>query len=260
MKSISRRLFDWQNWPFYFFYFPISYAWVVYYLRTRSLWFYTASNPTLAFGGFEGEGKREMYRQLPAEFCPRSTYVQPGTPFGEVVQRVEEAGLRYPFIVKPNVGMKGLLFRKIETEEQLRTYHRHMPAEYIVQEFLDLPYEVSVFYCRMPDEPKGRITALIQKNLMQVTGDGHSTLDELVQRDPLAARWRDRIRLEQGSRMNRVPAAGEVCCLSHIGNIMNGAQFINLKDQIDERLEHLFDEISRNNQFYYGRYDIKCAS
>jgi len=66
-KAFINRVTDWHNWPFYLFYTPIAYAWVLYYIKTRSLWFYTASNPTLAFGGFEGVPKSQMYNQLPEE-------------------------------------------------------------------------------------------------------------------------------------------------------------------------------------------------
>ena len=37
----------------------------------------------------------------------------------EVKKKIAEAGFMYPFIVKPDVGMKGILFRKIDNEEQL---------------------------------------------------------------------------------------------------------------------------------------------
>ena len=69
-------------------------------------------------------------------------------PFNEVIKRISEAGFTYPFVVKPDVGMKGILFRKIENEEQLHKYHERIPVEYIVQDLVDLPVEVSVFYYR----------------------------------------------------------------------------------------------------------------
>ena len=32
--------------------------------------------------------------------------------------------------------MKGILFRKIENEDQLKKYHERIPVEYIVQDWL----------------------------------------------------------------------------------------------------------------------------
>ena len=51
-------------------------------------------------GGFEGEPKKEMYEQLPPDKFPKTVYVMHDWPFEEVVRRISEAGLHYPFIVK----------------------------------------------------------------------------------------------------------------------------------------------------------------
>src|SRR6476659_5133185 len=183
-KAFINRVTDWHNWPFYLFYTPIAYAWVLYYIKTRSLWFYTASNPTLAFGGFEGVPKSQMYNQLPEELCPKSIYISPSLSFAEVTRNLAGSGITYPFVVKPDIGMKGLLFRKIENEQQLKIYHTQIPATYIIQEFIDMPCEVSVFYLRKPSCSNGVITAFIEKVLLEVTGDGVAKLDELISKNP----------------------------------------------------------------------------
>ncbi len=260
MKNIVKRLIDWEHWPFYLFYFPISYAWPWYYIKSRSLWFFTASNPTLAFGGFEGERKSEMYKQLPAHLCPRSILIKPSASFEDVMQQVRMQRMQYPFIVKPDVGMKGILFRKIENEAQLEKYHKHMPVDYIIQQFLDHALEVSVFYYRKPGSNKGCITALIAKDLLEVTGDGVSAISELVTKHPDAKGMVPAIKKQYGKDLEKVLGIGERFCLSHIANLDNGAKFINLYDKVDEKLAEVFDDISRKNQFYYGRYDIKCES
>jgi hypothetical protein len=49
--------------------------------------------------------------------------------------------------------------------------------------------------------------------------------------------------------------------LSIAGNHNRGASFINLHQQIDERLCNVFDRISNEaGEFYFGRYDLKCSS
>lgn len=259
-QRMVRKIADWTHWPFYIFYSPLSLAWAGYYIKSRSLWYFTASNPTLSLGGFEGEAKTEMYRQLPEHLCPRTIVVEPVYPFAEIVKQVAQKGITYPFIVKPDVGMKGIMFRKIEREGQLRQYHERMPATYLIQEFLDTPCEVSVFYCRQPGSARGEITAMIQKNLLEVHGDGRSTLEALVVRRPEAAPWLEKMRREQDSQLSTVLAEGERYRLSHVANLINGAHFTNLTKRVNERLVRLFDDISHASQFYYGRYDIKCHS
>jgi hypothetical protein len=222
------------------------------------LWFFTSANPTLDFGGFEGEAKSDMYRQLPPQFIPKSLLIDPKVPIADVLVQVHAAALQYPIVVKPDVGMKGLLFRKIQSEAQLRTYHQHMPVAYIIQEYLDLPLEVSVFYYRKPGNNTGRITALIGKELPVVTGDGRHTLRQLVQRHEDAQGLLPKMEKQYGATLDRVLPAGETFYISHIANRFNGARFKNLKEHIDGELLRVFDGISHATQYYYGRYDIKC--
>lgn len=231
-----------------------------YYLKTRSLWFFTASNPTMEFGGFEGEAKSNIYKQIPSGFCADTIIIDPTIPFSEVEQKLKGSSIEFPFIVKPDVGKKGILCRKIEHLSQLEQYHNNLPVNYLIQKFIDLPLEVSVFYYRMPNEAKGHVTAVIQKDLPEVIGDGESTISELIFDKYETAKWLQAIEVQLGAEMNRVLNKDEAFCLSPIANVYNGAQFVNLPHLIDEKLLDIFDRISYKTRFYYGRYDIKCAS
>ena len=86
--------------------------------------------------------------------------------YENVKKKITDAGFSFPFIVKPDVGMKGILFRKIDNDDQLVKYHEKIPVEYIVQELIELPVEVSVFYYRFPWEKKGVVTGFIDKELL----------------------------------------------------------------------------------------------
>lgn len=261
MKQFFQRILNWEQWPFYLLYAPIGPVWLWYCLRSGSLWFFSPSNPSLTFGGFEGESKKEMYDQLPPDLFPHTIYLKATDEFAHVKQKVEDAGFKYPFAVKPDVGMKGILFRKIDSEAQLERYHANIPVEYLVQDLITLPIEVSVFYYRYPDQDKGVVTGYIQKELLVVKGDGRSTLLELIN-----AHSRAKLRLAEmmhrhAHRLSRVIPAGQEFFLSYAGNHNRGARFINLYKQIDAELTAVFDKISHyTGQFYYGRYDIKCAS
>ena len=256
-----QQIFNWELWPFYVLYAPIGPVWFWYCIRSRSFWFFSSSNPTITFGGFEGESKREMYEQLPPDSHPRTIYVLHSMSLDEVRERICKAGFTYPFIVKPDVGMKGILFRKIENEEQLEKYHERIPVEYIVQDLVELPVEVSVFYYRYPTEKKGVITGFIQKELLEVYGDGRSTLWELICNHPRARHRLEEMRHRHEHRLDRVLAEGQHFYLSYAGNHNRGARFIDLQKEIDEQLLKIFDDLSHyTHQFYYGRYDIKCNS
>ncbi len=261
MKQFFRKITHWELWNFYVLYFPLGPVWLWYCLRSWSLWYFSSSNPTIAFGGFEGEGKKEMYDQLPPNLVPRTIFIKHDWPFEEVKNRITTAGFSFPFIVKPDIGMKGILFRKIDNEERLIKYHERIPVEYIVQDLVDLPVEVSVFYYRYPSERKGVVSGFIHKELLQVVGDGQSTLKQLIENHPRAKYRMEEMEYRHGHRFNRVMPEGEVFYLSYAGNHNRGAHFTNLHKEIDEDLCNVFDDVSHyTDKFYYGRYDIKTTS
>ena len=230
-------------------------------IRSRAFWFFTPSNPTIAFGGFEGEGKKEMYDQLPPHTVPRTIYIMHDLSFEKVKQILTDAGFTYPFIVKPDVGMKGILFRKIDSEEQLQKYHERIPVEYIVQDLIELPVEVSVFYYRHPSSAKGTVSGFIHKELLHVVGDGVHTLKELIENHPRAKHRMLEMEHRHIHRFDRVIEADHIFYLSYAGNHNRGAHFTNLHAEIDERMHKVFDELSHySKHFYYGRYDIKTTS
>lgn len=261
IKKIFEKISNWELWSFYVLYAPISPVWFWYCLRSWSLWFFSSSNPTITFGGFEGEGKKEMYDQLPPDLVPRTIYIMHDWTFDEVKEKIERAGFKLPFIVKPDVGMKGILFRKIENEDQLVKYHERIPVEYIVQDLITMPVEVSVFYYRFPDQQKGVVSGFIQKELLQVAGDGKSTLRQLIQAHPRARFRMEEMEHRHGHRFDRVIPQGEIFYLSYAGNHNRGAHFTNLYKEINDDLLKVFDDLSHyTDKFYYGRYDIKTSS
>ena len=259
--SFFYKLTHWETWHYHLKYIPLYPAWIWYCIKARSMWFFTPSNPTLTFGGFEGESKLEMYDQLPPGSYPESLLITPAMSFEELSASLKQRGFSYPFAVKPDVGMMGFLFRKIESAEELELYHEKMPVEYLVQAFVDYPLEVSVFYYRMPGEQRGTITGFIKKEFLKVMGDGKSTLMQLINSYP-----RVRFRLEEmmakhKDRLSLVLADGDIFYLSQALNLSRGGKMVSLEKEKDENLLKVFDDISHYaKHFYYGRYDIKCAS
>ncbi len=162
--------------------------------------------------------------------------------------------------MKPDVGKKGLRFERIDGPEQLLRYHRTVPVEYVIQEWIDWPIELSLFYYRHPESDKGQITGFIHKTLLQVQGDGRSTLLELIEAHPKAAGRVEELARLHAARFADVLTAGEVFPLSYAANHNRGAFFYNLSDRIQDGLVDRFDVLSRQAQFFYGRYDIKVRS
>ena len=255
------KITNWEAWPFKLIYAPLTPVWFWYMIKSRAVWFFTPSNPKLTFGGMEGEPKKEMYDLLPPHLYPTTFNVMPSDDVASILKRLNEQQIDFPFIVKPEVGGQGILFRKIDTSEELIHYHSLVPVEYIVQRLVEYPIEVSVFHIRHPKEKNGTITGFLHKIPLQVTGDGKHTLHELILKHPKGAKRVPELHSKHKEKWDVVIAKNEKYILSYAANHNRGAHFIDLRNEIDDRLVMLFDNISIGvNDFFYGRYDIMCNS
>lgn len=213
------------------------------------------------FSGFEGETKQEMFKQLPPEFSPAGIYIHPYESIETVLKKMNDTGLQFPVAAKPDVGTKGLLFRTIKNETQLKTYHSLLPFTYVIQEMITLPLELSIFYVRYPGEEKGTVTGMIEKEYLHVKGNGKSTLKQLIEDHPKAFMIAEEQKHKHKIQLNNVIAAKEIFYLNELGNHNRGARFINHKNEIDEHLLSVIDKINLySKNFFYGRYDIKTTS
>ncbi|RYG27307.1 MAG: hypothetical protein EOO01_41570, partial [Chitinophagaceae bacterium] len=261
LKDAVYKATHWESWHYHIKYIPLLPAWFWYCIRSRSFWFFTSANPTLTFGGMEGETKEEMYTQLPPGTFPNSIFVSPGEPFENILKNLSAAGIGFPCAVKPNVGMMGYLFRKVSTVEDLKKYHHKIPVKYVVQQLVDYPMEVSVFYYRIPGKEKGTISGFLSKESPQVYGDGSSTLAQLIGAHNGVRFRREEMMRKHEQHLGTVIPKGERYALSDASNRSQGGKLVGLEHEIDDALLALFDEISHyNGKFFYGRYDVKCTS
>lgn len=261
MKKIFQQITNWEAWPFKLIYAPLVPVWSWYMLKSGAVWFFTPSNPKITFGGMDGEPKKEMYDLLPKNLYPKTFTIVPQQNFNTILDRLQNMGINYPFIVKPEVGCQGILFRKIDKEEDLKYYHSKVPVEYMIQEMVNYPMEVSVFYIRHPKASKGMVTGFLHKIPLQVTGNGKETLEQLIKQHPKGLLRMDEMYSKHKNRWDEIIPAGEKYMLSYAANHNRGAHFVDLKEHIDDNLVAIFDEISLSiDDFFYGRYDIMCTN
>jgi hypothetical protein len=260
-KDILYKITHWETWHYVVKYIPLTPVWIWYCIRSRNPWFFNSSNPTLSFGGFEGEGKKEMYEQLPPGTYPRTIYISPSLSFQELEDYLLEHQFVYPFIVKPDVGMMGFMVRKISNREQLKKYHDTLPVQYIVQTLVDYPIEVAIFYYRLPDQKRGTVSGMLKKEPAYVVGNGRNTLLELMEADRNIRFKLEDIKTRNQEQLNRILPEGERFNLSLASNRSQGGLVEGIDHEIDENLQRQLDNWSHySGKFYYGRYDIKCAT
>ena len=248
IKNFFYKLSHWESWHYMAKYIPIMPVWAWHCLRARSLWFFTPSNPTISFGGFEGETKSEMYAQLPPGTFPKSSFIESGISFDEVLAEVKQNQFTYPFAVKPDAGMMGFMFRRIDNEAALKKYHATMPVKYIIQELVQYPLEVSVFYYRYPNEVTGTITGFLKKEFLEVVGDSHSTLLELINNYERVRFRIEEMRAKHADNLEKILPEGEIYVLSYALNLSRGGRLVSLAHEKDERLLKVFDDLSHYTQ------------
>lgn len=260
LRKAIYRLQHWETWHWLIKYMPMVPFWIVHCIRARSCWFFTAANPTLTFGGYEGESKMEMYKLLPEGTYPKTVRVERDVSSASVEEIVCKEGFTFPVAVKPDVGRMGFMFRKINSLSALLQYHERMEMDYVIQEFISYPLEVSVFYYRFPNQLKGTITGFVRKDCLSVTGNGVSSLYELMLQYPRIQFRLEEMKVKHAASLHNVIAYGDRYILSEALNLSRGGKLVSLEHAKDEKLLSLFDNLSHRCQFYFGRYDIKCSS
>jgi hypothetical protein len=174
------KLKSWEYWPFGIMHFPamVYYAWLS--LRARSFFFFSASNPSIPMGGMFGESKYDVLTKLPPRYVPKSVLVRFPSTSAEIQSTIEKNGMRFPLIFKPDIGERGFMVERINCEDDVEKYRFKMNFDFIIQELVDLPLEYGIFYTRFPNQERGTVTSIVMKEMLSVTGDGTSTLQDLI--------------------------------------------------------------------------------
>jgi hypothetical protein len=212
-------------------------------------------------GGMFGESKYDVLKKVHPQYTPISVLVNPADGRTEIIRIMQQNGLRFPVIFKPDLGERGFMVQRINNEGEVDNYLRKMKYPFIIQQLIDLPLEFGVFYLRYPQWPKGKVTSVVMKEMLSVTGDGKSTLRELILRKERARlRW-EVLKETYAEHLEDILKPGESKELVSIGNHCLGTKFMDGSHLINERLSEAFDLISQPiDGFNFGRFDLRCAT
>ncbi len=267
LRRFTTRLARWRRWEFWpawLFYPPVGlyYLWLA--LKFRGLTVPTAANPGIFSGGFVGESKMVTLKELHATH-PRFTAeaeLIAGDTLAERLRSLEEIRARlqldYPFILKPDVGQRGVGIKLIRSAKQAEDYLRQTAAPLIAQQYAPGPCEAGIFYYRFPHESRGHIFAITEKLFPVIVGDGKATIAELIMRDSRARFMAPKYLQRFTDRRDEVLAPGEELKLVEAGNHAQGCVFRDGMRFCTPELQERIDDISRSlNGFFIGRYDIR---
>ena len=258
-NSNLKKITNWEYWPSFMFYVPLlPYAFYLA-IKTRSFGFFSAVNPGIEGSGNGLESKYKTIQMLPSNFCPNTIYVEKDENIQDILPKITENNIRFPLIIKPDIGFRGLLVTKIKNESELSAYlKKYNSINLMIQEFVDYKNECGLFYHRIPGEKNGKITSITIKKYLRVSGDGHSTLSELIMNNERAKHYSEYISEINKDRLQMIPKLNEEIILNVIGNHSKGTQFINGHHLINSELVYFLDNLNAKIEGWnYGRIDLK---
>lgn len=204
------------------------------------------------------ESKKEIYDIIPSQYYPKTIRIKKQNSIEEILKAVNSLGLSFPLIGKPDIGMRGLAVKKLETKKDIIDYASRSKVDFLLQEFISFEEEVGIFYYRYPNENKGHISGIAGKEFLTVTGDGTSTIETLLTKNKRYILQLPVLQKTYGQKLSAVLAKGENCILVPYGNHARGAKFIDLSHLIDDELTNTIDGICKQiDGFYFGRMDVR---
>jgi hypothetical protein len=180
--------------------------------------------------------------------------------FESVKVRLQDAGLGYPLVAKPDLGCRGVGVKLIQSDLQLHDYIETFPSSgrFLLQEKSPYSAEAGVFYVRQPGEARGKIISITLKYSPRVIGDGKSTLRQLIENCPRAGKLQHLYLPRHIDQLDAVIPAQDEFQLAFAGSHSRGAIFRDGNQFITQQLEQKLDEVlGEFSGFHYGRLDIK---
>ncbi|BAJ82771.1 MULTISPECIES: ATP-grasp domain-containing protein [Acidiphilium] len=269
-RSGAKPVSFFEYWPGFVFYAPVALFWAFQTIRHRSVTLPALTNPRIEAGGICGESKNDILDLAGPEarrwIAPHVGITTPAHPGGDLAMAeaaMNEAGLAYPVVVKPDMSCNGAGVRLVEDGAALARYLTEFPRATRLQIQALVPHEgeAGIFYIREPGAARGRITSITLKYAPVVTGDGRARIRDLIEADPRLNAVSSLLLAKLGTEAARVPAAGERVRLVFVGNHCRGSTFKDGRHLITQELTDRIDAIARDiPDFHFGRFDLRYAS
>ncbi len=258
-NSIKEK-FHHENWPTPVFYAPLFLYYLYNSVKFRKFNYFTAVNPGLQTGGLCGFSKYESFKLLPEHVIPKTILLK-NELYSEqqIGEMLEEAGLNFPLVVKPDQGERGFLVSKVDTLRELTETigNKTLKIDFLIQEFAKGPLELGVFLIRQGKNWK--VSSITSKDFLSVVGDGVKTIEELIADDSRSSKYFDSSKVKFS--LKRVPELNEEVILEPIGNHCRGTKFVNECCKITDETHTVFNDLLKNvDGVNYCRLDLRASS
>ncbi|MDE8350025.1 MAG: D-alanine--D-alanine ligase [Acidocella sp.] len=257
-----------EFWPGWLFYAPVVVFWVLNAIRYRSVTLPALANPRINGGGICGESKNDILalagsiaKPWIADFAGMTTNGHnDGNDLALAHAAMASANLKYPIVVKPDIGCNGVGVRVVQHDGELASYLAAFPraTSLQLQTLVTMPGEAGIFYIRHPGETSGRITSVTLKFPPTVVGDGVNSINGLIAADQRLAAVSKLLLPKLGPKAEHVPALGERVQLVFVGNHCRGSTFKSAIDIVTPALTARIDAIVKDMpDLYFSRIDLR---
>lgn len=261
MRLFFYKLTNWEYWPYKIVYIPIYFLWAYYALKAKTIFFFNASNPSMKNGGFIMDSKKDIYDLIPQQYYPKTEFINEKNNFESIEILFKNSNFQFPIIAKPDIGLRGSAVKKINSFAELKQYHDKANFDYLLQDLIPYENEIGIFYVRYPNETKGKITGIVAKEYLIITGDGASTIKDLLKQNPRYELQLTSLEKEYNGDLSEVLLNGEKRNLVPYGNHCRGAKFVDASHLISPKLNEVINEMCLQIPgFYFGRMDLMYQS
>lgn len=177
------------------------------------------------------------------------------------LQFMGDHGLSFPVVRKPDAGERGSGVAVVRSVAEMEDYLRAAPkTDVIIREHV-AGLEFGVFYFRYPQSERGEIFSITRKLFPSVTGDGESSVENLILKDDRAVCMARTYLDAQRDHLWDIPAKGEPVQLIEIGTHCLGSVFLDGIEIKTAAMERAIDDLAKGFEgFYFGRFDIRTPS
>ncbi len=220
-------------------------------------------NPQITTGGMVGDGKLEYFNSMGAVARAATADFIAVTTDGDPARfwpHMQAAKLAFPVVAKPDLGWCGYGVRLLASWQEFEDYFRTYPANetFLLQRYIPDEGEAGIFYVCEPGEAKGRLIGLLLRQFPKVTGDGVSSIRELIAADIRLRRLTDNALHECRFDPDYIPLQDESVRLALIGSTRVGGAYFDGTRFITPRLIERVNEIAKNmSAFHVGRFDVR---
>jgi len=259
LKHLIERIFKFEYWPIWVFYFPFLLQWLIYSIRSFNFLYLTRVNYKTTLGGLLQYSKYSLMKDVDTKYLPTTFYYKS---LDQLKIDLDNDIFKKPFIYKPDIGErgKGVTLYKADDLGKWKEDYKFFEYPCLIQDFIDYTIELGILFYRFPSGKMG-ITSIVSKSFLTVVGNGKSTLSQLVKNEIRASTRIDFLKEKFMSKWDTVINEGESILLEEIGNHCRGTTFYNSNHLINDDLINVCNEITKNIEgFHYGRIDFKCKS